>query len=181
MEIDEDKQPMQPGPGATHEEKQQQQQPDPDATDSDRESDELVLLCRALARRNEFVRLSEQTWRKCFSSGQLESKQLETLRGTEWGLQSCATGPKNKCWYFAMQVVHLVDQISIQKALDHTVRDKKTNAQVEQAVYMTLYRRPPRHDEGRHPLTDDVRLHRAGRRIRMAHTVARQNQCRLSA
>jgi len=138
MEIDEEKQqqqPVQPGPGATHEEKQQ---PDPDATDSDRETDELVLLCRELARRNTVVRLSKETWLKCFSRGQLDSKQLETLRGTDWGLQSCATGPNNKCWYFAMQVVHLVDRLTIEKALAETVRHKGNNAQVKQAVYMAL-------------------------------------------
>lgn len=132
--------------------------------------DELTLLCAHLAQHSD---ISADQWRDCFIQQPLDEALLQPLRGTEWGLQSCSM-KSNKCWYFAMQVIHGVEQHEIMAAIDSAAETQQHNKEVKKAIFMALRGNIPKAEEFAKPLTKST-LDQFKKHIRKAGEAATIN------
>jgi hypothetical protein len=62
----------------------------------------------------------------------------------------------NKCWYFAMQAIHRVEQHEIMAAIDSAAETQQHNKEVKRAIFMALRGNTPKADEFAKPLTDST-------------------------
>jgi hypothetical protein len=132
--------------------------------------DELTLLCAHLAQHSD---ISADQWRNCFIQQPLGEALLQPLRGTEWGLQSCSM-KSNKCWYFAMQVIHGIEQHEIMTAIDSAAETQQHNKEVKKAIFMALRGNIPKAEEFAKPLTKST-LDQFKKHIRKAGEAATIN------